>query len=296
MKVNDAKRKLIAWAKDQLGYKPSYGKINKYAEYLDNVSNFYNTPKNGADWCDIFVDCGFVQCFGIETGRKMLYQPLKSTGAGCYFSAGFYKAKGQFFYTPEIGDQIFYGPDGGDHTGLVVGVTKSYVTTIEGNWNNQVCQRKLSRTDSRIEGYGRPNWDLVSGQEAPNEEQKEDVKEEIIRYKVQAGDTLGKIADMYGVDVNDIVKWNAIPNKNLIYPGEVFEIHTGKTVEEETPAITVGSKVKLNYGAKTWYGGDLAPFMYSRVYTLSELTGDYAVITFNGVVMAGVHVTDLTLV
>lgn len=59
--------------------------------------------------------------------------------------------------------------------------------------------------------------------------------------------------------------------------------------------IAVGSKVKLRNGAKTYTGGNLAVFVYSRTYAVSQLNGDRAVITFNGVIVAAVNVADLTL-
>lgn len=60
--------------------------------------------------------------------------------------------------------------------------------------------------------------------------------------------------------------------------------------------ITVNSKVRLNRGAKTYNGGSLASFVYDRDHIVSQLSGDRAVITYNGVVVAAVNVNDLTLV
>lgn len=290
MAKDEAVKKIVAWAKAQLGYKPTYGKLNKYAEYMDKQKDYYNTPKNGADWCDVFVDCGFAQSFGLPVGRLMIYQPLKSTGAGVYFSMGFYRQNNAFYDTPEVGDQIFYGALG-DHTGLVVAVTKSYVTTIEGNWNNQVCQRKLAKTDYRIEGYGRPNWALVADQEAPKDEPV--IEPQFIEYKVKAGDTLGTVAEKFGTTVSQIVKDNGIPNPNVIYVGEVFKIRTAKEPEDN---IEVGDTVKLRKGAKTYYGGALASFVYRRKYKVVEISGDRAVISYGGQIVAAVKKDDLTRV
>lgn len=288
MTIKQAKNKLVKWAQGQVGYKPSTGKYNKYAEYLDSLGNFYNYPKNGYDWCDVFVDCGFVQCFGAETGRKMLYQPLKSCGAGCYFSAGYYKANGAFTMTPAVGDQIFYGQDAGDHTGIVIKVSKNYVQTIEGNWNNQVCQRKLLRTDYRIAGYGRPKWSLVADVQEEEPKPIEEPKE--TTYTVQAGDTLQSIAERFGTTVDQIAKDNNLPNINLIYPNEVLIIRKSEKTDDD---LKIGDKVKIRNGARTYYGGELASFVYSRIYTLAQLDGDRAVVSFNNVIVAAVHAGDL---
>ncbi len=59
--------------------------------------------------------------------------------------------------------------------------------------------------------------------------------------------------------------------------------------------ITVGSKVMLKKGAKTYTGGSLYSFVYERPHIVSELIGDRAVINYGNVVIAAVKVSDLTL-
>ena len=44
-------------------------------------------------------------------------------------------------------------------------------------------------------------------------------------YIVKKGDTLYKIARTYGVSVDDLVRWNGIKNRNLIYPGQELKIY-----------------------------------------------------------------------
>ena len=45
-----------------------------------------------------------------------------------------------------------------------------------------------------------------------------------VYYTVKKGDTLSKIASEYGTTVSQIVKWNNIPNPNLIYVGQKFRV------------------------------------------------------------------------
>ena len=144
------------------------GNWTKYAAYFDaqrGVYNFYNGRKNGpaGEWCDMFVDWSFCQAFGIDTARRMLYQPLDSCGAGCSWSASYFRENDAFYSSPKIGDQIFFGPKKNEnHTGLVVDVTDDKVITVEGNANNKVMRRTYSRSDGNIAGYGRPNFALVA--------------------------------------------------------------------------------------------------------------------------------------
>jgi len=50
-------------------------------------------------------------------------------------------------------------------------------------------------------------------------------------YAVKPGDTLYRIATLYGVTVAAIVSANAITNPNLIYPGQVLVIPSGATTQ-----------------------------------------------------------------
>ena len=114
-----------------------YNNYTKYARDLDAISSFYNGKKNGYAWCDVFTDWVFVQAFGVEKAKELLCQPDKSYGAGCYYSARYYKNKGQFYtQNPKIGDQIFFWNSSKSdvaHTGIVYDVDRTYVYTVEGN-------------------------------------------------------------------------------------------------------------------------------------------------------------------
>ena len=57
-----------------------------------------------------------------------------------------------------------------------------------------------------------------SGGEAQTKRQK-------IGYTVKRGDTLTKIAAMYGVSIMDLVTWNNIRNPDLIRVGEMLVIY-----------------------------------------------------------------------
>lgn len=137
---------------------------NKYARDLDKLSGFYNGPKNigyNGAWCDIFVDWAFVTAYGRAAAQYLLCQPDNSAGAGCSFSAGYFRNKGQFHISnPQPGDQIFFGTGLNNvwHTGLVVSVDATYVYTVEGNTTDSVARRTYRLDDSSIYGYGRPKW------------------------------------------------------------------------------------------------------------------------------------------
>ena len=142
------------------------GNWTKYARDLDRLGNFYNGPKNGYPYCDVTYDWCLVTSFGPDIGRRMLYQPLQSAGAGCLYSAQYYKQNGAWYTSnPQPGDQIFfsYAPGEYSHTGMVESIQNGIVTTLEGNTSDMVARRTYPINSSNIIGYGRPNWALAAG-------------------------------------------------------------------------------------------------------------------------------------
>lgn len=191
------------------------GNFTKYARDLDK-RYIYNGPKNGYDWCDVFVDWNFIMAFGEVLGLQMLCQLKGGYGAGCTSSANYYKACNRFFRkTPVVGDQVFFTNDGGKtmcHTGIVTGVKDGRVHTVEGNTSaspwmepNGGCVRNKSYALSynRIGGYGRPNYALA-------QEVKEMTKEEakrIVKEKAGVDDnSISYMADMYKFGESLIIK------------------------------------------------------------------------------------------
>lgn len=142
------------------------GNYTKYARDLDAIDGFYNTPKQGFPYCDVFVDWDFVKCFGAEIAMKMLYQPKYSGGAGCTYSMQYYKNNNAFTTTPKKGYQIFFGNSyESTHTGIVIDVNGDTVFTVEGNTSDGVYKRSYSIHSDNILGYGIPNYDLVCGED-----------------------------------------------------------------------------------------------------------------------------------
>ena len=180
MTVQDAISKALNCARAEIGYhekssntslddktaNSGSGNWTKYARELDALGNFYNGGKNGYAWCDVFYDWVMVKCFGADLGRRMIYQPLRSAGAGCLYSAQYYKQNGAWHTSnPQPVDQIFfsYAPGEYSHTGMVESVQNGIVTTIEGNTSDMVARRTYPINSGNIIGYGRPNWSLATG-------------------------------------------------------------------------------------------------------------------------------------
>ena len=179
------RQKVIDVALSQVGYhekaswdnlddpaaNPGSANYNKYSRDLEKY-HYYNSTKRGVMWCDIFVDWSFMTAYGAENGRKMLYQPLRSSGAGCRYSRDYFIQHRALSDTPAPGDQVFFWPADhkeGDaivqHTGLVVDVTATRVYTVEGNSNDRVARHSYPLDYARFAGFGRPNWDIADDSE-----------------------------------------------------------------------------------------------------------------------------------
>lgn len=177
MTADQAIDKVIDLARSEVGYheKASNAQLDdptansggsnwtKYARDLDRT-DWYNGAKQSFPWCDLWYDWLFYKSFGEDLGREMLCQPEKSAGAGCLYSAQYYKDAGRWHKNaPQPGDQIFfsYSPGEYSHTGIVEEVNGDTVTTIEGNTSDSVGRRSYNIGNQSIAGYGTPKWKLA---------------------------------------------------------------------------------------------------------------------------------------
>ena len=299
---------------DSMTGNPGYNNYTKFARDLDKLGWFYNGPKNGYAWCDVFVDWCFVTAFGAEEALKLLQQPKKSCGAGCSYSANYYKNNGQFYTNnPKPGDQIFFYNSGRNdiaHTGLVYDVDASYVYTVEGNTSGSsgvvangggVFKKKYSRSYNRIYGYGRPKYDseesvsqpqpvAPSTPTNPNEVQPNTL------YKVVKGDSLWALAERWlgnGAKYKEIMVLNNLTSTTLKI-GQMLKIPSSEKTESLT--IKVGDTVRVKTGAKTYTGGGLWSGVYKRNHKVKQIDDDRVVITYTGIVVAAVKLSDLILI
>lgn len=178
MTEQEAIKKVLSIAAAEVGYKEKFsgsglddhtanaggGNYTKYARDLDRIPGFYNGPKQGYAWCDVFYDWLIVAAFGPDMAKKLLCQPDNSAGAGCAFSLSYYQQAGRAVFNPQPGDQIFFTYRAGEisHTGIVEKISGGIVYTIEGNSSDGVNRRSYAVGVDAIFGYGRPRWELLA--------------------------------------------------------------------------------------------------------------------------------------
>lgn len=183
----------------QLDDKTGNAGTENYTKYARDLAMypFYNGSKTAVAWCDVFVDWCFVQAYGLENALSLTCQPTDASrnyGAGCRWSRDYYENKGKLHTTdPQPGDQVFfYSKDKSSisHTGLVYMVDDKKIYTVEGNTSGAsgviangggVCKKSYSLTYARIAGYGRPDYNMISGDTVREPVQPEPVQPEPVQ-------------------------------------------------------------------------------------------------------------------
>lgn len=205
---------------------------NNYTKYARDFKEFTGKNFQAQSWCDMFVDWCFVQAYGEEKAKELL------GGFDAYTpnSASYFKKMDRWKESnPSIGDVVFFkNSQRINHTGIVINVDKYNIYTIEGNTSGGsgviengggVFSKKYTLTNSRIAGYGSPKYDTTDTVTA-EKPQSQSAKYHYEYYIVKKGDHLSKIANEYGVSVDDIVKLNSIKDKNSINVGQKLLITT----------------------------------------------------------------------
>lgn len=147
-------------AQTQVGYheKASNDYLDSFTE--NSGSNDYTKygawfGQNNATWCAIFVAWCADQvgsCPGIvpkEASPVNMMTEFQRRGVYHRRDSG---------YTPKAGDIFFEGTSEAKHTGIVISVSSTQITVVDGNYSDQVSQHTYSRTDSALMGYASPSY------------------------------------------------------------------------------------------------------------------------------------------
>lgn len=138
--------KLIQKAQSQLGYKEGSNNNTKYGQA-------YGLNYN--PWCMMFV---WWCANEVGIGNDIIPKT-----ASCPTACRWFRDKGQIIKNSDVkkGDIIFFTWDNSnnaDHVGIVEKVEGNIFTTIEGNKNDTVERRQVSKTNSCIYAIARPAY------------------------------------------------------------------------------------------------------------------------------------------
>lgn len=157
---------ILDLAKGEVGNHETYAgghwvNDSKYNRWFGKIPG-YGRDGYGYPYC-----AAFVSWLADKAGVRDLYPHT----ASCEVGVAWFKNKGQFSEYPAIGAQVFFGKNGGTHTGIVYKYDATRVWTREGNTNasgspegDGVYEKVHNRTDSYVYGYGYPKFseDLVT--------------------------------------------------------------------------------------------------------------------------------------
>ncbi len=294
--------KVLSQAQSWVGKKEKDG---SFKVIIDTYNAYKPLPrgykvKYTDEWCATFVSA-----VGIKLGYTSIIPPECS----CQKMIDLFKKIGAWnesdSRTPKAGDIIFYdwedsgnGDNTGNanHVGIVEKVSNGTITVIEGNYNESVARRNIAVNGKFIRGYGVPKYDAEPKPTTVASTIKVGAKVKVNKgAKSYTGQNIANFVYDGTYIVDQLSGDRAVLDAKGICTA--FNIKDLTIVSATVPkAITVGSTVMLKKGAKTYTGGNLASFVYSRKFKVKQIGGNRVVITYLGIVIAAVNIKDLTLV
>lgn len=165
----------------RLDSKTANAGYNNYTKYTRDVDNagLCDAKFQGQAWCCGFILGSFLHLYGKALTQKALHLPTSGCKAyNCGYFADYFKNAKAWYSTPQVGDIVFFRTYNANgtirynfaHVGIVVEVTSSTITTVEGNTSGAsgviangggVCRKSYSRNSRVINGYGRPAYDVT---------------------------------------------------------------------------------------------------------------------------------------
>jgi LysM repeat protein len=181
-------------------------------------------------------------CSGLIKGYLMSVSPTASPIYNASFDKSadrFYNdcvEKGDIKNIPDIPGIIVWKKD---HIGVYIG--DRYVIEARGHSYGVI--------KSHILEVNWTNWGKLTDIEYIVENKAETVvpdvpTEKTTNYTVKAGDTLSGICGRYGVNMDDVVRWNNISNPNIIHVGQVLSL-VGEVNNVVTLTVNANSGLRL---------------------------------------------------
>ena len=159
----DIRKAAVSAAASYIGCKEKDGSHRK-------IIDLYNSQKPlprgyGVKYTDAWC-AAFVSAVGVKLGISHILLPECGVGD----MVALYKRENRFRapknHTPKVGDLIVYdwGGDGrGDHIGIIEKVENGRLTVIEGNYQDGVGRRQVTKNSKNILGYCLPDYESCSG-------------------------------------------------------------------------------------------------------------------------------------
>lgn len=156
----------MATANDVLKVAESYNGVKEGSARHREILDIYNSHKplargytvNGTDaWCMTFISACFIKANAVDA--------LGLTECGCQEYVNYARKNNMLVNNPIVGDLAFYdwGNDGVvDHVGIIYFESGNNLFIREGNKNDMVTTRVISKTSPSIKCFVRPRYDKHS--------------------------------------------------------------------------------------------------------------------------------------
>jgi len=142
-------------AKGELGTKEKkYNNVKYNTWFYKRVVKATSSSSSSYAWCITFISWCADQA-GIST--DIIPKENNAERLRCFFiEQGLYEARKD--HSVSVGDVIFYGKKSANHAGIVVEVTDTTVTVVEGNYSDKVSLVTYSLSSTSILGYATPDY------------------------------------------------------------------------------------------------------------------------------------------
>lgn len=211
-------------------------------------------------WCAVFVSWCANQagCLSAIGGKTASVATLYN-----YFrNAGLFQVKGNG-YRPKAGDILIQKSGGASHTGIVYASDSSKFYTVEGNTSNGVYKRSYSYSDSKLTGFGTPNYSGNAMDGSTPSISDDDYNNtgtgsasgssmgvgsyDYTSYTVKSGDTLESIAQKYNCTVAMLIFLNNLDSTTL-KAGQTLQVPTNSTSTSDASSGVLSIETKHTTG------------------------------------------------
>jgi lysozyme len=272
------------------------------ANYSTNVSTFLNEVITGAingwtkykilpsltvsqailesGWGQSTLASKYHNLFGIKadsswTGEYVTMSTIEESSSGYYYTVNA-KFRKYDSYSDSIIDHDKFLIDNSRYSNLIGQTNAKTVTSLISKDGYATDSSYSSKLMSIINSYGLTAWDQLafeySGVTVDNSSSStsNSSSSSTQYYTVQSGDTLTGIATTYSTTVPNLVSWNSITNKNLIYVGQSLIVSQGtSSSSNSSTSATASTSSTGTYTVKS--GDTLSSIATGHSTTVSSL-------------------------
>jgi lysozyme len=256
------------------------GAINGWTEYKILPSLTVSQAILESGWGQSTLASKYHNLFGIKadsswTGEYVTMSTIEESSSGYYYTVNA-KFRKYDSYSDSIIDHDKFLIDNSRYSNLIGQTNAKTVTSLISKDGYATDSSYSSKLMSIINSYGLTAWDQLafeySGVTVDNSSSStsNSSSSSTQYYTVQSGDTLTGIATTYSTTVPNLVSWNSITNKNLIYVGQSLIVSQGtSSSSNSSTSATASTSSTGTYTVKS--GDTLSSIATGHSTTVSSL-------------------------